>query len=275
MGRRRKSGSLEDLLEGFSRLPWWVGVAGAAISYAVLHSIASQPIPQGTSTLDIGAVISSQVIRTAATLGQWILPMIFLAAASVSVIRRRHRKGLFDHVKSGGSRGRVNDLSWVEFEQFIAEAFRRRGYVVQELGGAGADGGVDIVLRKGAEKYYVQCKQWKAYSVGVPIVRELYGAMAAGGAVGGFVVTSGRFTRDAIDFARHQNIELIDGDGLERLLKVGSPSLEADGRPPGSTTPSCPNCGKPMIRRTARRGANAGSQFWGCSAYPACRGTRA
>ena len=29
-----------------------------------------------------------------------------------------------------------------------------------------------------------------------------------------------------------------------------------------------------MRLRTARRGLNAGSQFWGCSGYPACRGTR-
>lgn len=35
----------------------------------------------------------------------------------------------------------------------------------------------------------------------------------------------------------------------------------------------CPACGKPMILRTARKGANAGSQFWGCSGYPECRAT--
>ncbi|MEY2428180.1 MAG: restriction system protein [Verrucomicrobiota bacterium] len=37
-------------------------------------------------------------------------------------------------------------------------------------------------------------------------------------------------------------------------------------------TPNCPRCGKPMALRTARKGAHAGSQFWGCSAYPACKG---
>jgi restriction system protein len=39
--------------------------------------------------------------------------------------------------------------------------------------------------------------------------------------------------------------------------------------------PECPQCGKPMVRRTARRGPTAGSQFWGCSSYPDCRGIRA
>ena len=36
----------------------------------------------------------------------------------------------------------------------------------------------------------------------------------------------------------------------------------------------CPKCGKAMVLRTARRGANAGEQFWGCSGYPKCRTTR-
>ena len=38
--------------------------------------------------------------------------------------------------------------------------------------------------------------------------------------------------------------------------------------------PVCPKCGKPMALRTAREGANAGSQFWGCCGYPECKGTR-
>lgn len=33
----------------------------------------------------------------------------------------------------------------------------------------------------------------------------------------------------------------------------------------------CPKCGGRMVMRTAKRGANAGNQFWGCSAYPACK----
>ena len=39
-------------------------------------------------------------------------------------------------------------------------------------------------------------------------------------------------------------------------------------------TPTCPLCGKPMIKRYYKRGTKAGQSFWGCSAYPACEGTR-
>lgn len=37
-------------------------------------------------------------------------------------------------------------------------------------------------------------------------------------------------------------------------------------------TPQCPKCDRPMLKRTARRGANAGNEFWGCSEFPQCRG---
>jgi Topoisomerase DNA binding C4 zinc finger len=41
------------------------------------------------------------------------------------------------------------------------------------------------------------------------------------------------------------------------------------------TGPHCPICNAQMVKRLARRGAGAGSTFWGCSNYPKCQGTRA
>jgi hypothetical protein len=40
------------------------------------------------------------------------------------------------------------------------------------------------------------------------------------------------------------------------------------------STPSCPTCSATMVRRQAKSGANAGEAFWGCSRFPACRGTK-
>ena len=39
--------------------------------------------------------------------------------------------------------------------------------------------------------------------------------------------------------------------------------------------PVCRLCAKPMVVRTARKGPQAGAQFWGCSAYPQCKSTQA
>jgi len=38
--------------------------------------------------------------------------------------------------------------------------------------------------------------------------------------------------------------------------------------------PACPECGKRMRKRLAKAGRNVGQPFWGCTGYPACKGTR-
>ena len=53
----------------------------------------------------------------------------------------------------------------------------------------------------------------------------------------------------------------------ERLVYRTEQSIKAD-------APKCPKCGKPMIKRVAKRGLNAGNEFWSCSNYPRCDGTR-
>jgi restriction system protein len=41
---------------------------------------------------------------------------------------------------------------------------------------------------------------------------------------------------------------------------------------PVDQIPSCPKCAAAMVLRTVRSGKNTGKQFWGCSAYPDCKG---
>lgn len=42
---------------------------------------------------------------------------------------------------------------------------------------------------------------------------------------------------------------------------------------PHQISPACQKCGSSMVKRTAQKGPKPGSQFWGCSKYPNCRGT--
>lgn len=124
----------------------------------------------------------------------------------------------------------------------------------------------------------MQYKHWKAYKVGVSVVRELFGLIAAKGAAGGFVITSDRF--EAKDFAAGRNIRLVDCEALFALIqsvrKTGAgPAAVPQGAPlPASDTPGCPLCGEAMVKRTAKRESNAGQVFWGCSGFPGCRGVR-
>ena len=288
MPRRRRTSPAEDLMDLVAMLPWWVGVVLALVSYLVLHSVASQPVAAAQPG-QMGAMVTETLWKTLASVGQFGLPMLCLVGAGVSAWRRKARQHLVADVAQSNASDALDGMSWREFEMLVGEGFRLQGYQVVETGGGGADGGVDLVLTKsgknGNEKFLVQCKQWRAFKVGVDVVRELYGVMAARGATGGFVVTSGRFTEDAISFASGRNVTLVDGPklhGLIRQAKAGAdripapaavaPSMQPDSTPTQATT--CPSCSKPMVRRSAKRGANAGSEFWGCTGYPACRGTR-
>ena len=190
MARKARSSPLEDLFVITQKLPWWVGVALAIVSYLLLHNFASTETAHVTTTRGLGASAASQIFKSLAYFFQFVLPIVFLAAAVASAFSRRKRIALAGSVADGAI-SVIGEMSWQEFEMLVGEAFRLRGYTVTETGGGGADGGVDLVLTKGAEKSPVQCKQWRALKVGVAIVRELYGVMAARGAAGGFVVSAG------------------------------------------------------------------------------------
>lgn len=278
MARRSRKGLADDLFDIAVRLPWWAGVGIAVASYLILHAIASTSAPTAVGTEDIGRVASHGLFRTLAGICQYIVPLIFLIGAAVSALRRQKGIRLIEQVASRESADALRDISWREFEQLVGEAFRRQGYAVHPRGGDGPDGGVDLVLTRDGERSLVQCKQWRAQRVGVNIVRELYGVMAAERAAAGIVVTAGGFTPDASEFARGRNIRLIDGDELYRLIAGvrNDPAWAAASSTRGgdSSAPTCPRCGGAMVRREAKRGANAGTFFWGCRRYPACRGTR-
>lgn len=271
MARKKRQSGAENFMDLVAKLPWWGGVTLALAGYLVLHQLVIAPKPTTLRPDQLQGAMGRTVVWAIAFVGQYLWPALCLFGALVSFLQRRKRASLVDNVTQSKSAEALNAMSWREFELLVGEAFRLQGYQVAELGGAGADGGVDLTLRKGTETFLVQCKQWKALKVGVDVVRQLYGVMAATGAAGGFVITSGRFTPDAQAFAEGRNLQLMEGPELFGLIQQARVARKgvADG-----ATPLCPLCHASMVRRTAKKGANAGAQFWGCSKYPACRGTR-
>ncbi len=291
---RKRTSPLEDVITLASKLPWWSCLLMALVSYGVLHSIAARPmIAPVTGPGQLGAAVTHSLILTMAMFGQLILPFVFCIAAIGSAITALRQKKLYNTVATRTDVAVLNEMSWDEFEMLVGEHFRRQGFQVSRQGGNGPDGGVDLVLKNISETYLVQCKQWKAYKVGVQPVRELYGVMASLGAAGGYVVTSGMFTDEAQTFAKGLNVELIDGRRLRQIIDnarkpavaavrqpaavrqlaaVQQPALVLDPVAILAFSPNCPKCGAEMKKRTARQGSNAGNEFWGCSAYPACKG---
>lgn len=258
---RRNTNLFEDVFKTLVQLHWGFGTAFVFIflfmGAAVTSGLGSDPIMGALSPYIYFIFV--------------ILAVLSGAAAVVSAVRSLSNSRLLDTQSDLES---LRRLSWREFEDLVGEAYRRRGYGVEKTGGGGADGGVDLILRKNNEKTLVQCKRWKTYKVGVDKVRELFGVVTAENADRGILVTCGRFTKEALAFQSGKPLTLIDGQALVQLVlnvQKDKPSSRW-GAAPSETT--CPICGSDMVLRTARRGANAGKDFLGCASFPKCRGTR-
>jgi restriction system protein len=267
--------SADGLLALLVRLPWWVCVVLAVVSYLVFDALAGRGIDPSRPV--------TAVITGLATGARLALPILFLACAAASAIGRAWRRDLFDRASGSSGPQAVADMDWSAFEALLGEAYRRKGYRVVETGRGGADGGIDLALMRDGALTLVQAKHWRTTKVGVTVVRELLGVMTARKATAGVLVTSGRYTDEARRFARETGVELVDGTALQALLaeakraSTATPSARpqpaAAARREAAAAPACPACNKPMTRRVASKGSNAGRTFWGCTAFPQCRGT--
>jgi HJR/Mrr/RecB family endonuclease len=138
----------------------------------------------------------------------------------------------------------LRHLTAEEFEWLVGELFRREGWKVQETGSQDrGDGNVDLVLTKGTDRRFVQCKRWSSWHVGVKEVREFAGTLRREGARNGFLVTFSSFTEEATKEAeRIEGLNLMDGRELHtRLEGVRRPE-------------PCPVCAQPMILDRSRHG---------------------
>jgi predicted RNA-binding Zn-ribbon protein involved in translation (DUF1610 family) len=175
-------------------LPWWVGVVAAIGLYIGLHAYASQVAMPITPGAQLGASVSQTIFRTLASIFQYILPVVCLAAAGASAWKSSQRKSLAQGVTASGSASSLDGMTWQEF-------------------------------------------------------------------------------------ARGRNVTLVDGDKLFAMLQAARAGIRKGASATGAQVGSgasalaCPACGSAMVKRVAKRGANAGNAFWGCSEFPKCRGT--
>jgi|HubBroStandDraft_1064217.scaffolds.fasta_scaffold203629_2 restriction system protein len=211
-----RQGNLSELIKTGFKLPWRATSLAAIVVFLIFHVIALQTALPATGTkLSDTTFAQIALIHQFAVFSQYLIPVaLWIGAMGSFGLRVRSKLP----VTAQGDPVVLSALSWRDFERLMGEAFRRRGFTVTGFGGSVADGGVDLGLMKHGERFLVQCKHWRKQQVGVTVVRELNGVIAAQGAHGGFVVTGGQFTPEARVFAESCKIELVDGSSLERLI---------------------------------------------------------
>jgi len=253
----------ETILNLLSEAPWWLSVVIASAAFLVLRYMLPAVYDENLAAKGLA--------HTAFVLAPLVF-LFLLLPAPVSLYNSWRKRKLLDSQKDLDS---IRSLSWKEFEELVGEAYRRQGYTVRENAGAGPDGGIDLVLNKDGNTYLVQCKQWRSMKIGVKVVREMFGVMAARHASGAIIITSGIFTQEAKSFAVGNPVDLVEGRQLAELV-TSVQKTPANAPHPRRTQPSsahtCPKCGAEMVLRTATKGKYAGKKFWGCSKFPNCKG---
>jgi len=258
----------ESIVKMWLNSPWWVSIVVAFIAYIGIKFVAA--ILKGSPLFKGVAMLISSLAP--------VVAFFFLAVGAISALFAWRRGDL---MKGQTSIETIRNLSWRRFEELVGEAYRQVGYFVIGNPSPGADGGVDLIAQKDGETILIQCKQWKAYKVGVKTVREMFGLFNSERANEVHIITSGEFTDEAKDFARSKPIKLINGPMLVQLVERAQVATISKNSPIDESPHTyaeqkviCPICGSNMVLRKATRGVNAGKNFWGCEKFPSCRGIR-
>jgi len=99
----RRSSPFDDLMTVTAKLPWWIGVLLAIVSYFGFHLLASQPdLTTVTRVEDLGNFTRARLFKTFATFLQYLLPAAFLFGAVGSLISRKKKGDSVDLFDTGG-----------------------------------------------------------------------------------------------------------------------------------------------------------------------------
>lgn len=115
----------------------------------------------------------------------------------------------------------LDEVDGFGFEMVCRRILDRAGWgKVERIGGV-ADGGRDLVVDGSGGRIIVECKHQPDSSVGRPVIQKLHSAVVSYGASKGVVMTTGRFTREAVEHSQDLSppVELMDLGRISALAE--------------------------------------------------------
>lgn len=167
-------------------------------------------------------------------------------------------------------------IEWRRFEAVCEALFTQAGFEPRSEPGGGQRATVMWLHSRHAQGPVAVacCRHWLHRPLGVVDLEPLRLAMQNYHLKRGTCVTSGGYTRKALEYAHHHGINLLDGPALLQLISRRRPEQQQallnvayEGE---FWRPTCASCGSKMVQRTT---TERGPSFWGCMAYPRCRHT--
>jgi len=114
----------------------------------------------------------------------------------------------------------LDQMSGFDFEELVADILSRLGYGHVEKILFTQDGGRDILIHSPKGLIVVECKHQPKTSIGRPIVQKLHSAVITSKAVKGMLVTTGRFTKEALEYASNLAVSGTPIDMIDRSILV-------------------------------------------------------
>jgi len=215
------------LFERLVKLPWWLGLVIAAVAYTIFT--VSVPRHLGQSAVLLG-------VRSAGALVAWLTAVVFTVISLFSLARMRLASRADAPPKDVAW---VRALDWEACNELMGHCWRGRGFELAEFAGETVDDDLLLVQLRSRQRSLVRYRHWRALNVGADPVRDLFAAMKSRDASRAFLITSGQFSIEALEFAQDKPIELIDGAALADMLEEGRRRIAPEATP-GSDSLSAP-----------------------------------
>ncbi len=159
-------------------------------------------------------------------------------------------------------------IEWKRFEELVEAYYSKTGVVAERVkGGPSRPAQVKISWKGEPRPFaYVRCIFLPAGLIEVKPLQELYTLLAAEDIRRGYIVTTGKFTVSARDFAEEKHLTLLPGEiFLEKLNALpGAARTEIMQAVTAgeAATPSCPICEAKMAL------SNDDPPMWRCASHP-------
>ena len=114
---------------------------------------------------------------------------------------------------------RFRNFTPYDFEDFIGELYKKRGYDVEGTNYSG-DFGADVIVIKDDIKTVIQVKRYhENNTVGVKDINQVLGSKSYYNADKATVITTSDFSKPGIELSERTNVELINWDALVDMIE--------------------------------------------------------
>ncbi len=178
-------------------------IAICALSFVVAIKQMFISISTSLANLSSSAQLSLIIFTTMS-----VALVLYFKAKHINVRYKNRHFSNIDYMK----------LSTYEFEKFCADLLNQLNYHVK-VTPPKADGGKDLIgTDPTKQKIYGEVKQWTSTNVGRPLLQKLKGAMVDANIKQGIFITTSKFSKQALEYAKRNNIKCIDRSELNKLI---------------------------------------------------------